>query len=68
MERGERFPSAGILQKIAGPLSFDVNELFILAGYLPPQPDSVSEPQSNYNGGKLDSFVSHVLVQEPVEV
>ena len=34
IERGERFPSAHILRKIAAPLGFEENELFTLAGYL----------------------------------
>ena len=36
VERGERFPSASILRKIAKPLGFEENELFTLAGYLSP--------------------------------
>lgn len=68
MERGERFPSASILQKIAKPLNIDINELFTLAGYLPPQPDNISEAQSNYKGGQLDPYVSRLLSQEPPEV
>jgi transcriptional regulator with XRE-family HTH domain len=36
IERGERFPSANILRKIARPLGFDEDELFMLAGYLSP--------------------------------
>ncbi len=68
MERGERFPSASVLQKIAKPLNIDINELFTLAGYLPPQPDNISEAQSNYKGGQLDPYVSRLLSQEPPEV
>ena len=37
IERGERFPSAHVLRKIARPLGFEENELFTLANYLPPQ-------------------------------
>ena len=37
IERGERFPSARILRKIAKPLGFDEDELFTLAGFLSPQ-------------------------------
>ena len=40
IERGERFPSANTLRKIAKPLVSNVNDLFILAGYLPSQPDA----------------------------
>ncbi len=67
VERGERFPSARILRKIAKPLGFEENELFTLAGYLSPQPSAISEAQPSYGGGQLDPYVSRVLAQEPVE-
>ena len=38
IERGERFPSAYILQRIAKPLGFDEVELLTLAGFLSPIP------------------------------
>ena len=63
IERGERFPSASILRKIAKPLGFEESELFSLAGYLSPQP-SGEEPGL----GRLDPYVSSILSQEPVEV
>ena len=68
IERGERFPSARILRKIARPLGFEEDELFTLAGYLSPQPGAVSEAQASYSGGRLDPYVSKVLAQEPVEI
>jgi len=68
IERGERFPSAHVLRKIAEPLGFDENELFILAGYLTPQSATVSEVEAGYTGGRLDPYVSKMLAQEPVEV
>ena len=68
IERGERFPSARILRKIAKPLGFEEDELFTLAGYLSSQPGTVSEDQPGYSGGRLDPYVSKVLAQEPVEV
>lgn len=68
MERGERFPSALILRKIAKPLGFEESELFSLAGYLSPQPSSPDEESASYSGGQLDPYVARVLVQEPVEV
>ena len=64
IERGERFPSATILHRIARPLGFDVNELFALAGYLPPQSTTISEAQPGYNGNHLDPYVYRVLAQE----
>ena len=68
IERGERFPSARILRKIAGPLSFGEDELFTLAGYLTPQPSTISESRPNYSSGRLDPYVSKVLANEPIEV
>jgi len=68
IERGERFPSARILRKIAKPLGFEEDELFTLAGYLSPQPSTISEAQPNYSGRRLDPYVSKVLAQEPIEV
>ncbi len=68
VERGERFPSAVILRKIAKPLCFEESELFSLAGYLPPRPTGIEERNAGYIGGQLDPYVSKVLSQEPVEV
>jgi len=68
VERGERFPSAHVLRKIAGPLGFDENELFTLAGYLSSQPPTIAEAEVGYSSGRLDPYVSKMLAQEPVEV
>jgi len=68
IERGERFPSAHVLQKIAKPLSFEEDELFTLAGYLSPQPDMIAEKGITYTNERLDPFVARMLAQEPVEV
>ena len=68
IERGERFPSARILRKIARPMGFEEDELFTLAGYLSPQSDTIAEARQSYSGGRLDPYVSKVLSQEPVEV
>ena len=68
IERGERFPSAHILRKIAGPLGFEENELFTLAGYLS-APNSISAERAPvYAGGRLDPYVARVLSQEPPEI
>ncbi len=67
IEAGERFPSARVLRKIAGPLGFDERELFTLAGYLTSQPTGVAEEDLHYSGG-LDPQVAKMLGQEPVEV
>jgi len=68
VERGERFPSASILRRIANPLGFEEGELFSLAGYLSPGLVSMEERNPDYIGGQLDPYVSKVLSHEPVEV
>ena len=68
IERGERFPSASILQKIAKPLGFEESELLSLAGYLSFQPAGIQERTADYSGRQLDPYVSKMLSQEPVEV
>lgn len=68
IERGERFPSAHILRRIAKPLGFEEEELFTLAGYLSPLPSSVAEGRRDYIGGGLDPYVARMLAQEPPEV
>jgi len=68
IERGERFPSALILRKIAKPLGFEESELFSLAGYLSPQPSSIDERSADYSSWRLDPYVARILSQEPVEV
>lgn len=65
IERGERFPSARILRKIAKPLGASESELLTLAGYLSPQPSTGAERPSV---GQLDPYVAAVLSQEPVEI
>ncbi len=69
IERGERFPSARILRKIARPLGFDEDELFTLAGFLSPQTPGVAEDSSaRYSGRQLDPYVARMLAEEPPEV
>ncbi len=68
IERGERFPSAHVLQKIARPLGFEEDELLTLAGYLSPQPRRIAEESPGYSGGRVDPYVARVLAQEPVDV
>ncbi len=65
IERGERFPSAHTLRKIARPLGFSEGELFTYAGYLPSQPPSIVERASER---QLDPYVTKLLSQEPVEI
>jgi transcriptional regulator with XRE-family HTH domain len=68
IERGERFPSARILRKIAGPLGFDEDELFTLAGFLTPRASGVAEEGGRYTGHQLDPYVARMLGEEPPEV
>ena len=68
IERGERFPSAPILRKVAQPLGFEENELFTLAGYLSPQTPGIAEADTDYSGARLVPYVAKVLAEEPVEV
>jgi transcriptional regulator with XRE-family HTH domain len=65
VERGERFPSTTILQKIAKSLNLGESELFIFAGYLSPQPSNAVE---SFSSKRLDPYVANVLSQEPLEV
>ncbi len=68
IERGERFPSAYVLRRIAAPLVFDENELFTLAGFLSPMTtgEVSEEPAGTIQG--LDHYVAKVLAEEPSEV
>src|SRR3989304_5622998 len=69
IERGERFPSARILRRIAKPLGFDEDELFTLAGFLSPQSSEVADERgSSYGNRQLDPYVAKVLSEEPVEI
>ncbi len=65
IERGERYPSASILQKIAKPLDIGEGELFTFAGYLSPRPSNIVASSSD---GQLDPYVAAVLSHEPPEV
>ena len=68
IERGERFPSARILRKIAKPLAFDEDELFTLAGFLTPQtPNTPEESGSRYSSRQLDPYVARMLAEESIE-
>ena len=65
IEKGERFPSASVLQRIAKPLGFEEGELFTCAGYLSPQ---ALNTETSPGIGALDPYVARVLAQEPVEI
>jgi len=64
IERGDRFPSAGILRKIAKPLGFEEEELLIRAQYLSPP----TESETGAGAAEVDPYIARVLAQEPVAV
>lgn len=68
IERGDRFPSAGVLKRIAKPLGFGEAEIFTLAGYLSPRANTIPEAQPSYSGGQMDPYVAKILAQEPREI
>ncbi len=68
IERGERFPSGHVLQRISKPLGFGENEIFTLAGYLSPQQAGSPDEMDTYGAGHLDPLVARMLAVEPVEV
>ena len=68
IEVGERFPTALVLRKIAKPLGFDEDELFMLAGFLSQPSPTMAENVPACTGEGLDPYVAGVLAQEPVEV
>jgi len=66
IERGERFPSAHVLKKIALPLGFEEEELFALAGFLSDKPGF--DEDLTRKKLSLDPLVANLLAQEPVEM
>jgi len=68
IERGERFPSAHVLRRIARYLGFKEEELFTLAGYFSPQPPTAAERKAADSFTQLDPIVARALSQEPVEI
>lgn len=68
IEKGQRFPSASVLRKIAAPLGFDEKELFTLAGYLSAKLGTIAERKVMYTGREVDPYVARILSNEPVEV
>jgi len=69
IERGERFPSARVLRKMAEPLGFKEEELFMLAGFLSTHPERNNANLENKNPFlSIDPFVANCLAQEPVEI
>ena len=68
IERGKRFPSARVLQKIAKPLGFREDELFTLANFLPAYPANNIDKNLDRIVSQLDPYVARVLCREPVKI
>jgi transcriptional regulator with XRE-family HTH domain len=69
IERGERLPSAHVLRKIAKPLGFKEEELFMIAGFLSsPYSDEENSTSSINHSLKIDPLVANILAHEPAEV
>jgi transcriptional regulator with XRE-family HTH domain len=67
IERGERFPSAQVVRRLAKPLGLEESELFLQAGYLSPHPPG-NESEEGQKARHLDPYVASVLAKEPEEV
>jgi len=65
IERGERFPSASVLRKLAKPLGISEVELFSFAGFLSPQASGTVKSVGQHNIGELDPYVATLLASEP---
>ena len=68
IEKGDRFPSAAVLQRIARPLGYSERELFTLAGYLSQSLPLEQKAEPSIDKTDLDPYVAKILSQEPVEV
>ena len=68
IEKGNRFPSAAILKKMAKPLDFTESELLSLAGYLSFPSDNTDDKNTGYYTGQIDPQISMLLSSEPIEV
>jgi transcriptional regulator with XRE-family HTH domain len=69
IEKGERFPSAQVIQKLAEPLGFEENELLVLAGLLSkPDLKEGEVGKNSFSAHRLDPLVAQTLACESVEV
>jgi transcriptional regulator with XRE-family HTH domain len=68
IEKGNRFPSASVLRRIAEPLGYEELDLMMEAGYLSPLKSDDGEGKEGRRLSKLDPYVAGMLSQEPVEV
>ncbi|MHB8104134.1 MAG: helix-turn-helix domain-containing protein [Dehalococcoidales bacterium] len=69
IERGERFPSARVLHRIAKPLGFKEEDLFMFAGFLSYPTNDVENSLGidNYSLA-IDPIVASTLSRESAEV
>lgn len=68
IERGDRFPSARTLRRIAKPLGLEENRLFTLAGFLSSTSSDDSKEELEHTISGLDPHVAKVLADTPVTV
>ncbi len=68
VEKGERFPSARTLRKLADALHFDESELLIKAKYMSPKYSGLVERNVAAGSMRLDPYVAIELSKEPLEV
>lgn len=60
VEKGQRAPSPRILQKIAKPLGFDLDELLVMAGFLSSKRASFSEEERDKLRNELNTLSEQV--------
>ena len=60
IETGRRVPSTRILQKLAGPLGFDLYELFVMAGHLKSNNTIFSEEEREKLRSELNTLSKRV--------
>jgi transcriptional regulator with XRE-family HTH domain len=68
IEKGERYPSATILKRIAEPLGYSDGELFTIAGFLSPEYLNPSSERKKSHNDNIDPSVSRVLSRETPEI
>jgi transcriptional regulator with XRE-family HTH domain len=67
IEKGTRFPSAKVLNRLAGPLGFGQEELLEMAGFM--SPDSpANEKAGTVKTGRVDPYVAKILGEESPEI
>ena len=67
IEKGTRFPSAKVLNRLAGPLGFEQEELLEMAGFMSPG-SPANEKGGTVKAGRVDPYVAKILGEETPEV